>query len=656
MSKPVYNILLAFLLLLGGQSDVFAQKEKALESKKSVYSDLKTRSSSENRTELLREADVLKIKSPQEALEKVKEALAMSITSRDLISEGRCYNLLGEINLSIAEYKLALENYTTAAEKFRQAKRYPQDELLKSIQGKGISNLRLASYEEALKSFREIERFKPGYIVMAENAVNISEVHYQMGQFQEALDALQGVGSSKVVDEATELKIENQKVKIYARLNQVDKASSILYSNQSRSRASNSAAVRKDEGAAMQSAKEELSDVYAEQNRYDDEIALRENSIDYNLDVKNLGEVSRDKVELSKALVAKGETGEAIRELQEAAFIADTIGDPKKQAVAYLSLANLYDTYGRENAAISTYKKYSEAVEKAEKKMETELLRKSDLLKTQRDIEELSKYVAVQKEQENLALAMVSRQRLIIYGLLFIIGVIGITSYFIYKNAVASKIANQLLALKSLRSQMNPHFIFNALNSVNQFVSQNDERTTNKFLSEFSRLMRLVLENSQEDFIPLFKEEEIIALYLKLEHYRFRDKFDYTITMDEAINKEAIEIPPMLIQPYIENAVWHGLRYKESKGFLSVNFRMENGILLVEIKDDGIGRKKSAELKTDNQKKHESTGLKNIRERLGIINKVYKSNYKVEITDLENGTGTIVTLYVPVKHKHHVHA
>jgi len=130
-----------------------------------------------------------------------------------------------------------------------------------------------------------------------------------------------------------------------------------------------------------------------------------------------------------------------------------------------------------------------------------------------------------------------------------------VTSYFIYKNAQASKRANQLLALKSLRSQMNPHFIFNALNSVNQFISQNDERAANKFLSEFSRLMRLVMENSQEDFISLQKEEEIISLYVKLEHYRFRDKFDFEITGLDKLEKETIEIPPMLIQPYIENAV-----------------------------------------------------------------------------------------------------
>src|SRR5690606_14250394 len=251
--------------------------------------------------------------------------------------------------------------------------------------------------------------------------------------------------------------------------------------------------------------------------------------------------------------------------------------------------------------------------------------------------------------EDAIAQATMFRQRLIIYGLILVIVIIAVTSYFIFKNAQASRVANQLLALKSLRSQMNPHFIFNALTSVNQFIAINDEKAANKFLSEFSRLMRLVLENSQEDFIPLDKEQEIISLYLKLEHYRFRDKFDYEIEIDEGINAESQLIPPMLLQPYIENAVWHGLRYKEEKGFLSLQLRRHGRGLEVEITDNGIGRKRSGELKTINQRRQVSTGLKNIQERLNIINKVYQSSYRVSIEDLDpvNGAGTRVRIHIP---------
>jgi LytS/YehU family sensor histidine kinase len=335
--------------------------------------------------------------------------------------------------------------------------------------------------------------------------------------------------------------------------------------------------------------------------------------------------------------------------VEEAAMIADTLNNPKEQANAFLTLADLYEKNGRNNQALTAYKKYSNAIARIEKQNEHQLLEKSVLIKKQRDIEELTKDVSIGQREDTIQRATVFRQELIIYGLLLIILIVIVTSYFIYKNAQASKVANQLLALKSLRSQMNPHFIFNALNSVNHFISEKDERTANKFLAEFSQLMRLVLENSQEDFIPLDTEKEILSLYLKLEHYRFRDKFDYEIQFDHDINADAIEVPPMLIQPYIENAVWHGLRYKETKGKLLLRFHKESKNLVVEITDNGIGRKKSAALKTENQKKHNSTGLKNIQHRLTLINKVYHANYRVSLQDLEQDNGTSVRIYLPLK-------
>jgi LytS/YehU family sensor histidine kinase len=220
----------------------------------------------------------------------------------------------------------------------------------------------------------------------------------------------------------------------------------------------------------------------------------------------------------------------------------------------------------------------------------------------------------------------------------------------IYRNSKEKRRANELLALKSLRSQMNPHFIFNALNSVNSFISKNDERSANKFLSEFSKLMRMVLENSHEDFVSLTQELAVIQLYVKLEHYRFRDKFDYTYNLDDTIDAEHYDIPPMLIQPFIENAVWHGLRYKEEFGKMSVDIYEENRCIIVEIKDDGIGRAKSKNLKTKNQNQ-QSKGLKNTEERLKLINKLYKKNYHLSISDLDTGPpdpGTHVKLLLPL--------
>jgi tetratricopeptide (TPR) repeat protein len=472
--------------------------------------------------------------------------------------------------------------------------------------------------------------------------LNISEVYYQMGNYDKALEVID-TPPSKISNASADARVQNQQAKIYARKNELDKTKDI-YSN-SLNKLRSSKIVDEEEEKSLQTAKEEIANVLHDQRKYDEEIDLRKQSIEYNLESNNLSEVAKDKVAISNTLAAKGETSAAILEMEEAAALADTLNDPKEQAQAFLALAELYEKNGSRDKALSIYKRYSVAVQHSEKVNNERLEERSNLLKQQKDIEALTKDISIDQYKES---STVFRQRVIIYGLIFAVLVSIVISYLIYKNAQAGKAANELLALKSLRSQMNPHFIFNALNSVNHFIAQQNERTANKFLSEFSQLMRLVLEYSQEDFISLQKEYEILSLYVKLEHYRFRDKFDYELVMDESINAEAIEVPPMLIQPYIENAVWHGLRYKETKGKLLLEFRRDKDDLIVKISDDGIGRKKSGELKTVNQKKHNSTGLKNIQERLSIMNKVYKARYKVSIKDLDHDRGTEVQIVFPI--------
>tara|TARA_R110002033_G_scaffold123695_3_gene165983 strand:- start:501 stop:995 length:495 start_codon:yes stop_codon:yes gene_type:complete len=161
--------------------------------------------------------------------------------------------------------------------------------------------------------------------------------------------------------------------------------------------------------------------------------------------------------------------------------------------------------------------------------------------------------------------------------------------------------------------------------------------------------MRAVLENSEEDFIPLKKEIELLNLYTKLEHFRFQDKFDYSIDVDETIDVEEFQIPPMLLQPYIENAVWHGLRYKTEKGHLNIIIKSKSkDEITITISDDGIGRERSKTLKTDHQKKQNSKGMNNIKKRVAILNEMYKDKVDVAIADFQDledaGTKVVVTL------------
>jgi two-component system sensor histidine kinase YesM len=196
---------------------------------------------------------------------------------------------------------------------------------------------------------------------------------------------------------------------------------------------------------------------------------------------------------------------------------------------------------------------------------------------------------------------------------------------------------------------MNPHFIFNSLNSVNQFISENKELEANKYLTSYSNLMRNMMENSNKDFVTLNNEVEQLKKYLDLEHLRFNEKFDYEITIDDALDGDAVLVPNMLLQPHLENAIWHGLRYKEGKGFLKLDFKLKNNMVKVIVDDNGIGLTKSKELKTTNQKVHESRGMTNTRERISLLNELYKKNISLKISEKENPeTGTRIEISFPL--------
>ena len=208
------------------------------------------------------------------------------------------------------------------------------------------------------------------------------------------------------------------------------------------------------------------------------------------------------------------------------------------------------------------------------------------------------------------------------------------------------------LEMRALRAQMNPHFIFNSLNSINMFILENNKKQASEYLSKFSRLIRLILHNSQERFIPLEAELEALELYLELESLRFENKFDYKISVDEEVDVAALKVPPLIIQPHAENAIWHGLMHKKQKGHLEIEFHQHEKILICKVTDDGIGRKRSEELKKSKSSlKHRSMGIKITESRISSI-LMNGSGQSVEIKDLVyadgSAAGTEVVLKIPV--------
>lgn len=223
------------------------------------------------------------------------------------------------------------------------------------------------------------------------------------------------------------------------------------------------------------------------------------------------------------------------------------------------------------------------------------------------------------------------------------------------KNKLKANIKARILRadMQALRSQMNPHFVYNCLNSIDYYILDNDAEKASEYLNKFSRLIRLILQNSTSEYVNFKDESEAIRLYVQMEHLRFDGKFDAEFEIDESVDIENIEVPPMLIQPYIENAIWHGLMHKDSKGKLKISFRQNHSMLLCTVEDNGVGRDGSEKIKSKSSMKKRSMGMRITKDRMSILNLVNNVNANIEIVDLfhENGeaAGTKINIEIPFK-------
>jgi sensor histidine kinase YesM len=208
------------------------------------------------------------------------------------------------------------------------------------------------------------------------------------------------------------------------------------------------------------------------------------------------------------------------------------------------------------------------------------------------------------------------------------------------------------LRMRALRSQMNPHFLFNSLNAIQECIITNQTDAAVMYLAKFSKLVRLILENSDQQTIPLSREIETLKLYLDVESLRFTHSFSYEINIKTDIDPVLISIPPMLVQPYAENAIWHGLLNKQGERKLVITFESDDESLFVNIEDNGVGRKKSATFDSPMKKSKTSMGMKLTSERLDVLNELNPDQAFVEIIDLVDdkgkAAGTCVKLTLPI--------
>lgn len=204
------------------------------------------------------------------------------------------------------------------------------------------------------------------------------------------------------------------------------------------------------------------------------------------------------------------------------------------------------------------------------------------------------------------------------------------------------------MEMKVLKAQMNPHFIFNSLNSINWYIIKSESEKASLYLTKFSKLIRLILDNSSNKIISLDQELAALKLYLDMELLRFNEKFQYSISVSEGLNPLSIGVPPMVLQPFVENAIWQGLQHRESEGNIAIEVNRMNGGIKYVITDNGLGRKDTNEVNSKTADKAKTSGIKANGDRLDLLNR--ESNVtSVETIELRNVEGKQLGTQVIVK-------
>lgn len=325
----------------------------------------------------------------------------------------------------------------------------------------------------------------------------------------------------------------------------------------------------------------------------------------------------------------------------------------------YLSYSKVYDRMGDNKTALGYYKLYNEAKDLVSGQEREEVI--SDL-HTRYQIELKEKEIELLNKDMEIQVLETNRQKIqknIYIGLVAFAFVVMIIILLLYNRYKLRKEKQQLdlerqkqeTENKLLLSQINPHFIFNSLNSINSFITGKDVRTAQTYLTMFADLMRGTLENTRKSHVSLDEEINALKLLLELERLRFGNKFDYTISIDEDIDVTATYIPPMLVQPFVENAIIHGIKHKKEKGNISLKFSLKDNTIHCTVTDDGVGREKASELLAHSKHMHRSLGLQLTNERLALLGKQSKLPLNVSITDLKDEagkpSGTKVDLMLP---------
>lgn len=344
--------------------------------------------------------------------------------------------------------------------------------------------------------------------------------------------------------------------------------------------------------------------------------------------------------------------------LLDSAFeIASTTGYMQGIADVTQELATVYEENGNNDSSLRYYRLYRKAADS----VFSENNKRNVIIKE-------SEWTIKRKELENdhlVTLSKLQTQDLTIKNVLLLVVFISLllaiaTAFVIHKNSVATKKRSEAalkqkiaeVQMQVLRTQMNPHFIFNSLNSIENFMMQNEKWIASDYLNKFTRLIRSILDSSFNELIPVAKDMENLQLYIDLQQLRFHNKFAYHTCIDPELLTGDYKVPSLIVQPFVENAIEHGIAHSEKNDcHITVSAVLADGYMLYEIEDNGIGRQQAAAYNVQNKRNHQSVGLSITADRVHLFNGTPKNNGDIEFTDLFTAENTPAGTRVRVKIK-----
>ncbi len=387
-----------------------------------------------------------------------------------------------------------------------------------------------------------------------------------------------------------------------------------------------------------------LGDYYAKKKKTADAILNYNASIEMSEIISNKFVASLALYNLGQLYYEQNQTEKALPIAEKSLQYAKELGILDQTFHSEKLLSEIHETKGNEKLSLLHYKAYVQARDSI-----INLENNKKFLRAEMNFEyQLKEKLLTEKNKQNRLITIFS----IIGGLLLI----GLVFVIFNRRQVKRRLTLQKEVAeyeqKALHLQMNPHFVFNCLGSISSFIVQNGTDQALKYLSKFSKLMRLTLEYSKGSIIPIDKEIESLQNYLELEQLRFHNKFEFKITSSEAVEFN-MGLPPLLIQPFVENAILHGLVPKDSYGKIEVVFDVKDNQLVCTITDDGIGISKSKEIKQNSMQAHQSMAMEITKKRLEIMEATILKSAQIEIKEIEENNqikGTRVTLKLPIQY------